>query len=142
MPRYEYHCGACDEISEIVVSIGTARRMRECDCGGIARLRIGVDVNIAPSALENKGAAVRAIDTKEGRWDRDMPAYKRMRHAGMQPASVDGAAALEGQVGDQFDVHYKPLMDRGIPRDRIQEGEEQAKELLEDAGMDWTGQPV
>jgi hypothetical protein len=134
MPKYEYLCMTCDEISEIVASIGTARRMRECDCGGIARLRIGVDVHVAPSALEHKGGEVRAINATEDRWNADMPAYRRMRHKGMQPNAIDGSAALEDQVGDQFDVQYKALLDKGITRARIREGAEQAEELM-DTGL-------
>ncbi len=111
------------------------------------RLRIGAGVNIAPSALETKGGQVRAINAKEGRWDKDMPAYQRMRWRGMQPKGIDGAADLEDRVGDQFDVKYDRMIS-AVPeggaresfRRRVAEGEEQAKEVMEAAGMPWPDQ--
>ncbi len=103
--------------------------MTQCGCGGVMRLRIGVGVHVAPSALENKGATARAGNARDSQWDKDMPAYKRMRNAGMQPRNIDGSAALENEVGSQFDVQYKPLLDQGVPRERIREAQEQIQAL-------------
>lgn len=94
------------------------------------RLRIGVGVNISATALETKGGDVRAVDEREDRWHKDMPAYKRMRHRGMQPPQIDGSASLEEKVGDQFDVNYHGLYEQGVTRERVQEGAEQAAEIM------------
>ena len=138
MPAYSYECDTCHSIEDRIEPIGEARRTIMCKvCDGVLHLRIGVGVQIAPSALENKGGDVRDINSTEVRWDRDMSAYKRMRNKGMQPKGIDGAAELENQVGDQFDVQYKALYDMGVTREHIQEGAEKAREIVEDAGMDW-----
>lgn len=143
MPVYCYACDNCPDMTDLVASIGTARRIIACDsCGGIQRLMIGAGVNIAPSALENKGVTVRAADAREGRWNKDMPAYKRMRDRGMQPPQIDGSAQLEDRAGDQFDVQYRRLIDQGISRTRIHEGTQQAKEIVEESGGKWNALPV
>ena len=137
MPAYSYECHDCHSIIDRITPIGEASRTTDCVCGGHANIRIGIGVQVAPSALENKGAGVRDINATERRWNVDMPAYKRMRNKGMQPRNIDGSAALEDQVGSQFDVQYKRLLDQGITRERIREGEEQAREITEAAGMEW-----
>jgi predicted nucleic acid-binding Zn ribbon protein len=132
VPSYSYQCEMCGDIAEREHTIGTAPRTRPCGaCGGRARLRIGVGVHVAPSGLEHKGAAVRAIDAKEAGWHRDMPAYKRMRDRGMQPAAIDGAALVEDRVRDQLDITYAPLIEQGIGRDRIVEGVQAAADIVE-----------
>lgn len=142
MPAYSYQCQLCKDITDEILPIGDAPRLIKCKhCHGLARLRIGVGVHIAPSALENKGEKVRSIDQTEAQWGVDMPAYKRMRNAGMQPKNIDGAAVLEDQVGSQADIDYKRLIDEGVTRERIQEGQEQAREIIEGAGIEWKGAP-
>lgn len=156
MATYSYRCSTCNSLIDGEFPIGTALRERKCECGGTLRLRIGAGVNISATALETKGRPVRAVDQKEARWDRDMPAYKRMRDRGLWPDQIDGSAALEDRAGDQFDVKYDKLYDRltgatdageyGITRksvrERVREGEEQAAEIMDDAGATWKGTPV
>ena len=137
MPAYSYECPDCHNIIDRITPIGEASRTTDCVCGGHANIRIGIGVQVAPSALENKGESVREINSRERHWNVDMPAYKRMRNKGMQPNHIDGSAVLENQVGSQFDVQYKRLLDQGITRERIRESEEQAREITEDAGLTW-----
>ena len=67
----------------------------------------------------------------EKRWDRDMPAYMRLRRNGLQPAQIDGCAELETRANTQIEVEMadlvKPLAERsGQPLKtllpKIQEG--------------------
>ena len=44
------------------------------------------------------GSTEEQTNQREKRWNRDMPAYKRLRKNGLQPKSVDGAAKLESQA--------------------------------------------
>lgn len=129
MASYCYRCESCGDELELQAAIGTARRMIRCDCGGVKRLRIGVGVNVSAHALETKGGEVRASDAMEARWQRDMPAYKRMRRQGMQPDGIDGAARLEDKVADQIDIELqRPAFD-GVSRERYVAAKEEAAEL-------------
>lgn len=40
----------------------------------------------------------------ERRWQRDMPAYKRLREDGLQPPRIDGCADLEVNASTRFEV--------------------------------------
>src|SRR5689334_9034185 len=130
MPSYEYRCRDCLHSDGYEFSIGQAPRHLPCRCGKTADLVIGAGVQIAPSALETKGAAARQAGEREKRWNADTDAYRRMRHKGMQPKGVDGAAALEDKVGDQIDVDYHKFYDQGLTRERVLESNEQAKEIM------------
>ena len=131
MPLYAYRCETCDTQREELHPMGEAPRFSACHaCGFGTVLIIGAGVHIAPSALEGKGEAVRASNATEARWQQDMPAYKRMRNKGMQPKGVDGAARLEDKVGDQADIVYRKMLDQGVSRERIMEGQEEAHEIM------------
>lgn len=63
-------------------------------------------VSIAPSATPSRtgGAEAKRIGDTEARWDKDMPAYKRLRHDGLQPPRIDGAAATERHAINEAEV--------------------------------------
>lgn len=125
MPSYEYRCPSGHVLLE-TWPIGTARRTRSCvGCNQRMQLVIGAGVNIAPSALENKGERVREVNATEKEWDVDRPAYKRMRRRGLQPDHIKGSAQLEDKVEDNFDIKYGDLYDR-VPKDQLLEGFEHA----------------
>lgn len=142
MTTYEYRCGSCRDETDRDFPMGDAPRLVRCEsasCGGTMQQVIGRGVQIAVSALENKGAAVRHILTKDDQLDADMPAYKRMRQRGIQPKQIDGARFVENEVNDTFDVTYRPRLEavkekHGIKepwestRERAREGLEAAKE--------------
>jgi hypothetical protein len=46
----------------------------------------------------------RSVRAREKRWQKDMPAYKRLRQEGYQPPSIDGAAALERDATTKFEI--------------------------------------
>lgn len=43
---------------------------------------------------------------REVKLDKDLEAYKRLRHDGLQPRSVDGSAKLETTVESHMDIDY------------------------------------
>lgn len=133
MPSYAYRCESCGDELERQVAIGTARRMIRCDCGGVKRLLIGVGVNVSAHALETKGGEVRASDAMEARWHKDMPAYRRMRKAGMQPDHIDGSARLEDKVSDQTDIELQRPSLEDVSRPRYIEAKEAAAQLVREA---------
>jgi hypothetical protein len=131
---YDYDCGACGDTTHLEFPIGTARRVLQCDCGGIARLVIGRGVRISEKGFVTKGDRVREVDNMEDRWDHDIPAYRRMRHQGWQPPQVDGAAELEDRVGDQWDIDYRKQLSAGMKKEHIREVSEEIVENWPSAG--------
>ena len=111
MSIYVYRCDVCGEESEEEYPIGTARRIQACPCQGVQRLVIQ-SPNIAAAALPNKMHGVRAIDAKEARWQKDMPAYKQLRADGLQPSSIDGADKLAATARDRIDVEHAKTLER------------------------------
>lgn len=75
-------------------------------------------VQIGSNSTTTRGAQVAEINQRAKNWDKDMPAYKRLRQNGLQPKSIDGAAALEArsetaaQVEGRVDV--EKLVARGV----------------------------
>ena len=45
-----------------------------------------------------------AVEAREKRWEKDMPAYKRMRQQGLQPKTIDGSAHIEAKAETRFEV--------------------------------------
>ena len=131
MPEYAYRCD-CGIESAHTYDIGTAPRQAECPvCARPADLVIGAGVQIAPSALETKGHVVRIQEEMEDRWGKDMPAYRRMRNAGMQPKGIDGCAKLENEVGGQLEINHHALMqEHGVTREELIEKAEMAQEIM------------
>lgn len=114
MATYVYRCPD-SHVSEAQWPIGENPRTARCDCGKNATQVLGVGVSIAAAAMPNKKGSSRTIeiDNTEKRWDKDLPAYKRMRAAGLQPPSTQGAAALEERAGDQFDIDHAGALKHG-----------------------------
>ncbi len=69
-------------------------------------------VSIAASACPSRagGRAAVAINRREERWDRDMPAYKRLRQEGLQPSGIDGAATLEARAESKVEIETGRLL--------------------------------
>ena len=47
----------------------------------------------------------------EARWDKDMPAYQRLRNNGLQPIKIDGCADLERRANSQLEIEMGHLID-------------------------------
>ena len=65
-------------------------------------------VNLAPSAQGSPEATT--VSLRDKRWDRDMPAYKRLRQQGLQPKGIDGCADLETRAHDQFEIETGSIL--------------------------------
>jgi hypothetical protein len=46
---------------------------------------------------------------REKRWERDLPAYKRLRAEGLEPRAVNGAAARERMAETVYDATQRPM---------------------------------
>ena len=60
------------------------------------------DSSTRPTANVSQQALT--INAREARWNKDLPAYKRMRDAGLQPKSTEGAARIEREATSRFEV--------------------------------------
>jgi hypothetical protein len=52
----------------------------------------------------SRGAKVAEVNTTERNWNKDMPAYKRLRANGLQPKRIDGAAEVEKKAQESWQV--------------------------------------
>lgn len=66
----------------------------------------------------------------ERRWQRDMPAYKRLRDSGLQPKAIDGSADLETRASTQIEVEMGHIF-RPDEMPKVREGMEAAREMRE-----------
>ena len=123
MSVYVYRCGVCGTEDEEEFPIGTARKMRRCTCGGVQRQVLGVGVAIAAAALPNKGRAVTAINDRERRWQKDMPAYKQLRSDGLQPGQIDGSDRLAATARDRIDIEHDKTLARVEDKYKISRAE-------------------
>lgn len=75
-------------------------------------------VSFGSNSTTTRGAKVADINQRANSWDKDMPAYKRLRKNGLQPRGIDGAAEIEkratteAQVEGRVDV--EKLVSRGL----------------------------
>lgn len=69
-------------------------------------LGFGVAMAAIPSRVS--GEAKQTL-IREGRWERDMKAYKNLRADGLQPPSIEGAALRERMGEDKYDIEHRPV---------------------------------
>lgn len=100
MPTYRLRCRNCGD-SEKWFSIVTGPSLTCVGCGG------PVQQVLTPPRLYGVGEHGRRtleVDETEREWDRDLPAYKRLRHAGHQPLKIDGADRLEATAASDWEI--------------------------------------
>lgn len=64
----------------------------------VAGVRMGVNTTTS------RGQQVAQINQTERNWNKDMPAYKRLRADGLQPKRIDGAAEVERKAKEAWQV--------------------------------------
>ena len=65
-------------------------------------------VRMGANSTTTRGAAVSEINERAKRWDKDMPAYKRLRKNGLQPRQIDGSAEIERRATTAAQVEGRP----------------------------------
>lgn len=55
-----------------------------------------------------RGAQVAEVNNREKGWNKDMPAYKRLREQGLQPRQIDGSAVLEAKANEKWQIEGLP----------------------------------
>lgn len=78
-------------------------------------------VSFAPSSMPNRFPQAKTVVDRDGRWDADMPAYRRLRDNGVQPKQIDGCAELETRATEQFEVEMGTIVP-DYAKSRVKEG--------------------
>jgi hypothetical protein len=59
---------------------------------------------MATNSTTTRGKRVSEVNQTERNWNKDMPAYKRLRADGLQPKRIDGAAEVEKKAKESWQV--------------------------------------
>jgi hypothetical protein len=104
---------SCDHSNyKAVINDGSAVYIcRRCDATISPPSRKGFPMLSASVTPTKKGAA-RAIqiDKTEAGWQKDIPAYVRLRKQGYQPVGIDGSAKMESEATTRFEIESGKLM--------------------------------
>lgn len=73
-------------------------------------------VSFGSNSTTSRGAKVAEINQRAKNWDKDMPAYKRLRQQGYQPKNIDGAAKLEATASTVAEVESRPNIEKLISK--------------------------
>lgn len=60
------------------------------------------------NSTTTRGAVVAETNQREKRWNKDMPAYKRLRQQGLQPRNIDGSSLLENHATERWQIEGSP----------------------------------
>lgn len=63
------------------------------------------------SATPGRRAVTVEKDAMEARWQKDMPAYKRLRQDGLQPPAIDGCSVLEAVATHRKQIEMGALVE-------------------------------
>ena len=61
-------------------------------------------IRMGTNTTTSRGARVAEVNQTERNWNKDMPAYKRLRADGLQPKKIDGAAEVEKKAQESWQV--------------------------------------
>jgi hypothetical protein len=61
-------------------------------------------VRMGMNTTTTRGQRVAEVNSTERGWQKDMPAYKRLRQNGLQPQSIDGCAEIEKKAKHEWQV--------------------------------------
>lgn len=56
------------------------------------------------NSTTTRGAVAAQTERTARNWDKDMPAYKRLRKNGLQPKQIDGSAEIEKKATERWQV--------------------------------------
>lgn len=66
------------------------------------------NVQVGSNSTTTRGAVVEATNQREKRWNKDMPAYKRLRKQGLQPRKIEGSSLLEKHATSRWQIEGVP----------------------------------
>lgn len=87
-----------------------------------------LSIRLSAEATPNRRPQPVDINRRDKVLEKDLAAYKRLRHDGLQPRGIDGSAAAENRVNSQFDFTYGRYFSRS-EETRVAEAVGISKEL-------------
>jgi len=75
----------------------------DLDVDGCFGCRIA-NIRMGTNSITTRGQTVQQTNKVERNWQKDMPAYKRLRKEGLQPKRIDGAAEVEAKAKYKWQV--------------------------------------
>ncbi len=78
-------------------------------------------VSFAQSAMPTRYPQANQTTAREKRWERDIPAYKRLRKNGVQPKCIDGSGDFETMADERFELETGRIVAKSA-RSRFKEG--------------------
>ena len=79
----------------------------DLDVAGCFGCRVA-GVRMGKNSTTTGGHFVEQTNNREKGWNKDMPAYKRLRKEGLQPRNIDGSALLEKHAAHKWQVEGSP----------------------------------
>ena len=67
-------------------------------------------IGFGSGTLPTRHAVSSAVEAREKRWAKDMPAYKALRAQGLQPPRIDGSAKLMAHAETRFEVESGQIL--------------------------------
>ena len=61
-------------------------------------------VHTGTNSTTTRGVVVEETNQREKRWNKDMPAYKRLRKQGLQPRKIEGSSLLEKHATERWQI--------------------------------------
>lgn len=87
-------------------------------CGHCFKCREGTGciraVSFSATAMPNRFPGVNKIVNTDAQWDKDMTAYRHLRHNGLQPPRIDDCAQLETRANDQVEVEMAKIVPKRV----------------------------
>lgn len=124
MPTYHYQCAECSDDWMLWQPMTSVPLTSHEGCDGRPLRVLGP---VRTYSVGVHGVKTREVDATERTWDKDRPAYKRLRMNGMAPPHVDGAAKLETLATNDLEVNtglrYGPINERAT-KEHITEARE------------------
>lgn len=65
-------------------------------------------VSFGSNSTTTRGARVAEINARDRQWNKDMPAYRRLRRQGLQPRQIDGSSILENHATERWQIEGVP----------------------------------
>jgi len=72
-------------------------------------------VGFSATAMVTRQPGVINTHNLEAGWEKDMPAYKRMRDENLQPAHIDGSARMEALATDPLEITTGHRYGKSLP---------------------------
>lgn len=75
-----------------------------CDCPTYRDHLLSVNFSASAMPTRSQSKESLSVAKTEAGWEKDLPAYKRLRRDGLQPPHIDGSAKLEAVARDKVEV--------------------------------------